>query len=60
MHISGAARLLQVAASAAADAEALKRAALEDLRVDTDGHTAREVAEPVAAAAVRLRSSSSF
>ncbi|MDX3225616.1 hypothetical protein [Streptomyces sp. ME19-01-6] len=54
------ARLLQVADAATADAEALDRAALGDLRVDTDGCTVEEVAEAVAAAAVRLRSSSSF
>ncbi|MFI1333622.1 hypothetical protein ACH4U7_26665 [Streptomyces sp. NPDC020845] len=58
------ARLLQAADAAAADAEALDRAALGDLCVATDGHTVEEVADAVAdavaAAADRLRSSSSF
>ncbi|MEU5638285.1 hypothetical protein [Streptomyces milbemycinicus] len=58
------ARLLQVADAAAADAEALERAALGDLCIATDGHTVEEVADAVAAAvsaaACRLRSSSSF
>ncbi|MES4904806.1 MULTISPECIES: hypothetical protein [unclassified Streptomyces] len=54
------ARLLEVADAAAADAEALERAALGDLSVATDGRTVEEVADAVAAAFGRLRSSSSF
>ncbi|MGY0058531.1 hypothetical protein ACWY4P_18595 [Streptomyces sp. LZ34] len=54
------ARLLRIAEAAAADAAALERASLGDLCVDTDGRTVEEVADAVAAASGRLRSSSSF
>ncbi|MDG4787094.1 hypothetical protein O7626_14345 [Micromonospora sp. WMMD1102] len=42
-----AARLRQIAAEAAADAEALEGAAVGDLRVDTDGRTVPDIAREV-------------
>jgi hypothetical protein len=42
--------LSQVAEQAAADAEALDRAHLDAIRIDTDGHTAGEAADLTAAA----------
>jgi hypothetical protein len=46
-----AAYLSQVAEQAAADAQALDRASLDAIRIDTDGHTAAQAADLIAAAA---------
>jgi hypothetical protein len=50
-----AAHLRQITDKATADAKALERAALGDLRIDTDGRTIEQLADAIAAQTDLLR-----